>query len=105
MSIVTNVILHAPLGTEDSVGYLNRWLEQQEHHPLIEVSQHAIWGKAMECLVYMGAFNHFPVGEFVAAARQMVAARTDHYPLLFQLFVMEQDEEVFTDRLPVEPAR
>jgi hypothetical protein len=91
VSVVTNVILS--LHEDFIVDKVNNWLFQNGHRPLLRVDELWKWGKAMECDLYIGAYNHLEVAEFVAFVK---AAFSDEDT---QLFIMEDGDEIFVERL------
>lgn len=100
MSIVTNVLLLTTgydRGAE-AIQQLNAWLigNSYHHQPMTEVDDRIGGGKAMEAVVYAGAFDRLNLEAFVAEVRTRDwgddRART-------QLLVKQQDDNVFVDML------
>jgi hypothetical protein len=92
MSRVTNVIITAHVTEE--IESVNRYLETHEGGgggKFIEVTEHAGGYKHMECNVYLSAFNHADTNVILEAVQQ--APWRDRN--MVQVFVKEQEEEVF----------
>jgi hypothetical protein len=100
MSRVTNAILTAhvygPRGGKDTaeIDSVNRFLREADGGgggEFIEVTQYAGGYKHMECRVYLSAFNH--------ADTEVILRAVDQAPWrdkkMVQVFVKEQEEEVF----------
>lgn len=99
MSNVTNVILHISIAEEERedkpippIFELNLCLEQL-NTSFKQVDQHAGGGKAFEAVVFMAAFNNVLTQEIVG----IVASRSWKYPEDVQLFIMEQEDDLFTE--------
>lgn len=97
MSYVTNVILATCIddgGSDDehpNVDALNTWLEKR-WGKLTQVNQLANeGGKAIECDIFIGAFNYLDVEGFVAAFR----AIPWEMPESAQLLMKTEQEEQF----------
>jgi hypothetical protein len=98
MSRVTNVILTAHVGPQskpdDEIEAVNGLLRNADgggYGEFIEVSEHAGGTKHMECRVYLSAFNHADTETILRAVDQ--APWRDRE--MVQVFVKEQEEEVF----------
>jgi len=92
MSRVTNVILTAHVTEE--IESVNRFLETTDGGgggKFVEVTEHAGGYKQMECNVYLAAFNHADTNVILKAVQQ--APWRDRN--MVQVFVKEQEEEVF----------
>jgi len=98
MSRVTNAILAAHVGRrpDDEIAVVNEFLRTNEvgGGEFREVTDHAGGNKHLECRVYLSAFNHADTHRIVEAVRQ--APWRDRE--MVQLFVKEQEEELFTLR-------
>jgi hypothetical protein len=98
MSRVTNAILLAGVGRvpDDEIPMANEFLRTNElgGGEFREVTDHAGGYKHLECRVYLSAFNHGDTDGIVEAVRQ--APWRDRE--MVQLFVKEQEEELFTLR-------
>ena len=93
MSQVTNVIL-TTASYEHAIDAVNEFLRNADgggHGEFIEVTKHAGGTKAMECAVYLSAFNHADTDTILRAVDQ--APWEDREWV--QVFVMEEDEGVF----------
>ncbi len=101
MSNVTNVILHISIleeWREDEpivpIGELNKCLDEL-HTSFSRVDQYAGGGKVFEANVFMAAFNHTPTDEII----RLVKSQSWKYPKEVQLFIMEQEDDRFTEHL------
>ena len=99
MSNVTNVILHISIVEEQyedepilPVIELNKCLDKL-HTRFNQVDQYAGGGKVFEATVFMAAFNHTSIAEIV----RLVKSQSWKYPKEVQLFIMEQDDDGFTE--------
>lgn len=99
MSNVTNVILHISILEEWDenapilpVVELNKCLEEL-HTSFNQVDQYAGGGKVFESTVFLAAFNHTSTETIV----QLVQSQSWKYPEDVQLFVMEQEDDRFTE--------
>jgi hypothetical protein len=97
MSRVTNAILTAHVGREDSdpeIDSVNKFLRETEGGgggKFVEASQHAGGPKHMECRVYLSAFNHADTEVILRAVDQAQWRDKD----MVQVFVKEQEQEEF----------
>ncbi len=102
MSGVTNAIVTAHVAAQGQadpeIDFVNRLLHESEGGgggEFIEVSRYAGGTKHMECRVYLSAFNH--------ADTKTIIEAVDGTPWrdkeMVQLFVKEQEEELFHVRL------
>lgn len=111
MSHVTNVILC--IGGLDDDWYVqnevNPWLAKQGVVRLFkpvsgwgddDPTAYTAGSKVMEADVFLGAFNHFDLDEFIA----MLRAIPWKEPKLTQCFIQDQHEECFTERIHQEAA-
>ena len=103
MSVVTNVILTFSLMDQVegrppglALEHVNRWLAANGHSPMRVVDQHAGGEKSVEAVVAMGAFNHLRLGQFFVAVR----AAPWEAPEDVRVFVQEQEDEHFSQRMP-----
>lgn len=103
MSRVTDVILTASLQEEPgetrtypAVEELNTWLRERRFGELKEVSEAAGGTRAMQALVFLGAFNYLDLSEFVEAVK--AAPWRDSEGIA--LFVKQEEEWRFTDVTP-----
>jgi len=98
MSRVTNAILTAHIGpqgdSDPEIDSVNKFLRETEGGgggEFVEVTEHAGGTKHMECRVYLSAFNH--------ADTEVILRAVDQAPWrdkeMVQVFVKEQEEEVF----------
>ena len=101
MSVVTNVILSGFAGCRPDfhrtvVDALNAFLSQRESPlgELAQVDQHAGGRKAIECYVWMGAFNYLEIGEFVDVYQKSLGTITDPQTRP-QLLLKRQDDDKF----------
>jgi hypothetical protein len=102
MSRVTNVIITAHVaahGQDDpEIDFVNKLLRASEGGgggEFVEVSRHAGGTKHMECRVYLSAFNHAGTKTIIDAVDQAPWRDKE----MVQLFVKEQEEELFHVRL------
>jgi hypothetical protein len=98
MSRVTNAILTAHVGlqsdSDSEIDSVNKFLRETEGGgggEFIEVTQHAGGTKHMECRVYLSAFNHADMEVILRAVNQAPWREKN----MVQVFVKEQEEEVF----------
>ncbi len=98
MSRVTNVILTADVGRQDGsdpeIASVNKFLREADdggYGEFVEVSGHAGGTKYMECRVYLSAFNHADTETILKAIDQAPWRDKE----MVQVFVMEQEEELF----------
>lgn len=103
MSWVTNIILSYSLGeyTEKRIAEVNQFFGSvpdrheggnYEEEPLASVE--SVWegkGKALECNVFIGAYNYFPLEDFLVHLRSV----TWEEPEAVQLFVKDQEDSKF----------
>ena len=105
MSQVTNAILAAHVGRhpDDEIGTVNEFLRANEigGGEFKEVTEYAGGYKHLECRVYLSAFNHADTNEIVEAVRKTPWRDGD----MVQLFIKEQEEELFTLRYGGSPMR
>ena len=104
MSIVASCILHVPLDRAHVVEQIDKYLVEKGHYRFADVTEHAGGEKAMQCLVYLGAFNHLDIDALVAFVRSCDWLTDeeggDHsYMMPPQLFILGEQEDVFTERL------
>lgn len=106
MSHVTNVILCiGGYEDEDLVrGRINPWLSERGERRLFQPvsgfdleqpTAYTAGSKTMEADVYLGAFNNFPLDEFLEFLDQLPWGERENA----QCFVQDQHEDRFTDRL------
>jgi hypothetical protein len=102
MSRVTNAIITAHVAAHsqadpeiDSVNRLLRESEGGGGGEFIEVSRHAGGTKHMECRVYLSAFNHADTKTIIEAVNRAPWQDKE----MVQLYVKEQEEELFHVRL------
>lgn len=108
MSLVTTFMLSLPVFEEDRVVPLvNQWMADHNHGPLPPVGAHpAAFGgsKAMQPAVYIGSYNYFETDEFVDFLKS-IDWPVNHYGHRSfdeaQLFVREESERVFSERLHI----
>lgn len=100
MSIVTNVLL---LTTnydrgDEAVRQLNAWLVEKSfhHQPMTALTDSIGGGKAMEAVVYAGAFDRLSLESFIAEVRTLDWGDDRRAT---QLLVKRQDDNVFVDML------
>ncbi|MBS1802713.1 MAG: hypothetical protein JST28_05070 [Acidobacteria bacterium] len=95
---MTNAILIAHVGREsdDEIPSLNEFLRTHQigGGEFKEVSDHAGGYRHLECRVYLSAFNHADTNAIVDAVRR--SYWRDKQTL--QLFIKEQEDELFTQR-------
>lgn len=73
--------------------FLNEWLEENEHGTLVRLDGIATGGgKAFQAVVAGGAFNHFPLEEFLEAVFSLDWSA----PESVQVFAKAEVESVFT---------
>jgi hypothetical protein len=101
MSRVTNAILTANVGPDGhadaEIDSVNRFLRETEGGgcgDFREVTTHAGGTKNMECRVYVSAFNHADTEAIVRAVDQAPWQDKE----MVQVFVKEQEQELFTLR-------
>lgn len=99
MSLVTNVILTTFLNDEDAVATVNESLKAQPtmsgHDVLHPVHDHGSNRKAMEADVYIGAFNYLDLDGLLQAVR----SAPWEWPDYVRVFVQQQDDDGFSERL------
>jgi hypothetical protein len=95
MSVVTNAILHYPLGAEEFLSRVNAFFSS--HVPgFVSVEDKRLpeaWyggSKYLECGLAIGAFNHLDLESLTEHICQIDYPQTNT-----QLFIMEQEEERF----------
>ena len=91
MSVVTNVILLTFIDDKGVHG-LQQWLADKGMPPLKKIDENAGGNKMIEHDFFAGAFNHLDLEGFV----QCAWATTWTYPKEVQLFVKEENDEVFS---------
>ena len=98
MSRVTNVILTAHVGLQDGsdpeIDAVNTFLQKTNgcgQGKFVDVTDHAGGAKHMECRVYLSAFNYADTDFILRAIDQAPWRDRD----MVQVFVKEQEEEVF----------
>jgi hypothetical protein len=108
MSRVTNAILTAHVGlqgdSDPEIDSVNKFLREPEGRgdgEFIEVTQHAGGTKHMECRVYLSAFNQTDTGAILPALD--LAPWRDKE--MVQVFVKEQEQDVFLLRYDGRPQR
>lgn len=90
MSIVTNIIIKTRVDEHDVINYLNWYLVKQEKGILKQTDNFAGGRKAMECDIFMGAFNMSDTGKII----EIFKTKKGEYD---QLFIMEQDDDLFKE--------
>jgi hypothetical protein len=102
MSRVTNAIVTAHVGaqgqSDPEIDFVNRFLRESESGgggEFIEVSRHAGGTKQMECRVYVSAFNHADAKTIIDAVNRAPWRDKE----MVQLFIKEQEEELFHVRV------
>jgi hypothetical protein len=71
---------------------INAWLGRGDHGELVSLDQHAIrGGKAFQAVVFGGAFNHFPLADFL----KVVYAQEWAAPGLVQILTKDEEEQAF----------
>ncbi len=100
MSLVTNVILHIPLGDDEGlprvIGQVNTFLAPQSLVSVEDPSLPHHWyggGKFLETNLYLGAINYLDLDGFVAHLRRIPWGEDICGEV--QLIVMEQHDEGF----------
>jgi hypothetical protein len=98
MSRVTNAIIIAHVGRREGpdteIDSVNKFLRETEGAgggEFVEVTQHAGGTKHMECRAYLSAFDYADTGVILHAVDQAPWLDRD----MVQLFVKEQEEEMF----------
>jgi hypothetical protein len=102
MSRVTNAIITAHVAaygqTDAEIDFVNQLLRESEGGgagEFIEVSRYAGGTKHMECRVYLSAFNHVDTKSIIDAVDRAPWRDKE----MVQLFIKEQEEELFHVRL------
>jgi len=100
MSVVTNVIIKTLFDEVEAISHVNEWLkkhhraDQRLFEPLgLEV--YTAGTKAMECELFLGAFNHLEVAPFTQACKSAPWGDFD----TVQVLVQKQDDDLFQDVL------
>lgn len=101
MSQVTNIILHIPIFENKSEveTYLNLWYIDHRYgrcRPTWKDYQQAFQNgnKNLESNLIIGAYNHFDLVDFI----EHLKAYDWFEPEYVQLFVMEEEQDTFTER-------
>lgn len=100
MSHVTDIILitsiedGADLESDNpNVDKLKGYLEKEHNgHTLLKVDGHAGGNKAIQCDVFMAAFNYFNIDAFVRLFKEMQW----QYPESAQLLIKDENDDAFT---------
>lgn len=90
MSVITNVILHFPLGSKAALIELDTYLTSQGHLPIEFITG---GGEKVMTGVAAGAFNHLDVEMFLARIRSLKWS----LPGSVQVFYRHHDDELFTE--------
>ncbi len=94
MSWVTNVILNLALEAQEQIDEVNEFFIEKEEEPLASIEP--VWfgkGHSYETGLFVGAYNYFPLDQFVAHLAGMNWEDKD----LVQLFVLDQEETRFRE--------
>lgn len=99
MSSVTNLLLHIPdLENEvEKIYEVNRFFEEREIKPLISLDDPGLpegWyggSKMLECNLYAGAFNNFPMQDFI----QHLKSLQWEDPKCLQIIFKGQNDDFF----------
>jgi hypothetical protein len=77
----------------EALDNINLWLRDHKQGKLDEISEHVFsGGKAMQCLVYGGAFNFLQTDEFI----KVVLSQAWKMPQAVQLLIKQEEEAAFT---------
>ena len=90
MSYITNIILLAEV-EEPAIKEVQDWLRQNGRETLRDATE-TLTGYAMEAAVRIGAYNFFPIEEFIPALQAMKWGWPESAQLVFKV----QDDEGFT---------
>lgn len=100
MSTITNIILTTRMHPEQAaIDEINAWLAEREDPPLFDATaarREARQGWLVEATVLIGAYNRFDLIGFLTAVR-MAPWGADLEDV--RVYVEEQDEEAFRERL------
>lgn len=94
MSYVADIILLTSIN-DSGIEKVQDWLRQNKWPPLVEISDHAGGNKAMQCDLWAAAINHFPIGDFAEAIREIAWEIPDSV----QLLVKNECDDFFTFRV------
>lgn len=98
MSVVTNVLVSGfggcdPSGCNILIDALNDYLREHELGRLTQIGKHAGGTRAMETILWGGAFNYLCINEFIKIYQDMQPnIRT---PIRPQMMMKRQDDNVF----------
>lgn len=100
MSVVTSIILTTSLVEEDdlycpAVEELNEWMLANRYGEFKRVDEYAGGNKAMQAVVFMGAFNYLDMDKFAETFRKVRWEDRDSV----KLFVQYEEETCFSELL------
>lgn len=107
MSVVTNLVLHLPIQPENDtrlIDAINEFFAQDGITGLVSVDDPRLprrWyggSKALECDLFVGAFNHLSLDDFLVHLADAIAHHPWDWrdePDSIQVFVKEQEDDTF----------
>ncbi len=100
MSVVTSIILTTSLSEEDglycpAVEELNEWMRANRYGEFKRVDGYAGGNKAVQAVVFMGAFNYLNMDKFAEVFRRVNWEDLDSV----KLFVQYEEETCFSELL------
>lgn len=102
MSIVTNIIVTCSLGEEENIVCLCNWFMNEGHGRPVIASEHESGPKVLECEVIVNACNYINIDEFVRLVRCIISWK---YPDEVQIFIKEQEDNIFYQKILKETKR
>ncbi len=97
MSRVTNMMI-LTFVRESGIEEVNKWLVENEHQPLVEISEHAGGPRAMECRVWAAAQNYLDHEKFEEFVKTVRWQHLDHV----QVLLKGQHDDLFSMVTPFE---
>ena len=90
MSHVADTVVFTFLHEDGPMQEVQKWLtEENQYGPLVEVSDHAGGHKALQCQLWVGAFNYLDIDEFV----RVVFAQPWKYPEHVCIAICDEHED------------
>ena|ERR1043165_4583585 len=110
MSVVTNVVLTFSILEDDGhnddwaeiISSINKYFDEQGRRGFIVVPREMDWyggNKVLEAPLFVGAFNHLGLEDFIEHLKTIKW----EYPEEVQLWVKEQEDDVFRTVFPFNP--
>ena len=89
MSHVASVVLWTFLDEDECVAGVQEWLLDNRKGPLVRVNEHAGGEKALQCDVWVGAYNYLDVDGFLYVVR----SREWEYPENVVVMIQNEHDE------------